>query len=84
MKLLIIFILMFASATHLIAYDNKIPSKSKRFAELMYKSSLDEEAQEFIIYNLDSYSDAAKKEWYKVLLKDVRENTDNKRRYQNW
>jgi len=76
---------MFVSATHLIAYDNnKIPSKSERFAELLYKSSLDKEAQKFILDNLDAYSDAAKKEWYNVLLKDVRENTDNKRRYQNW
>ena len=51
-------------------------NKSKKFAELLFNSSLDAEVKDFIIENLDKFSDAEKNEMFEILEKDVK-NTKN-------
>ncbi|MCD5383079.1 hypothetical protein LR002_03070 [Candidatus Gracilibacteria bacterium] len=51
-------------------------NKSKKFAELLFNSSLDAEVKDFIIENLDKFSDAEKNEMFEILEKDMK-NTKN-------
>jgi len=51
-------------------------TKSEKFAELLFNSSLDEKVKEFILKNLDNFSEEEKKEIFEILEKDVK-NTEN-------
>lgn len=51
-------------------------TKSQQFAELLFNSSLDNETQEFILKNLDNFSEKEKDEIFKILKDDVK-NTKN-------
>ena len=51
-------------------------SKSKRFAWLLYNSSLDKSVKNFIIKNLDKNTQKEKEEIYNILLEDVRNTAE--------
>lgn len=51
-------------------------TKSEKFAELLFNSSLDEEVKNFILKNLDNFSEKEKNEIFEILEEDVK-NTEN-------
>lgn len=51
-------------------------TKSEKFAELLFNSSLDKEVKKFIIKNLDKYSEDEINEIFEILEKDVK-NIEN-------
>jgi len=51
-------------------------TKSEKFAELLFNSSLDEKVKEFILNNLDNFSEEEKNKIFEILEKDVK-NTEN-------
>jgi len=51
-------------------------TKSEKFAELLFNSSLDEEIQNFILNNLKNFSEEEKNEIFEILENDVK-NTKN-------
>lgn len=51
-------------------------TKSEKFAELLFNSSLDEEVKNFILKNLDNFSEKEKNEIFEILEEDIK-NTEN-------
>ena len=51
-------------------------TKSEKFAELLFDSSLEEEVKKFILENLDNFSEEQKNEIFDILEKDVK-NIEN-------
>ena len=51
-------------------------TKSEQFAELLFNSSLDADTQEFILKNLDKFSEDEKNEIFEILKNDVK-RTEN-------
>lgn len=47
-------------------------TKSQKFAKLLFDSSLDENVKEFILKNLDNFSEEEKNEIFEILEKDVK------------
>jgi hypothetical protein len=51
-------------------------TKSQKFAELLFNSSLDQEIKDFILDNLESYSEDKINDIMKILEDDIK-NTEN-------